>query len=48
MVCGDDLMPIKLERKLKKIAAKRGYGKERTGRYVYGTLGKIKDVKNAR
>lgn len=33
-------MPKKLERKLKAEARKRGYGKERTGRYVYGTLRK--------
>jgi hypothetical protein len=31
-------MPKALERKLKRTAAKRGYGKERTGAYVYGTL----------
>ena len=34
-------MPLKVERKLKKTAKKRGYGKERTGRYVFGTLSKI-------
>jgi len=31
-------MPLKLERKLKKEASKRGYGKERTGAFVYGTM----------
>lgn len=29
-------MPLKLERKLKATAKKRGYGKKRTGAYVYG------------
>ena len=33
-------MPEKLERELKKTARKRGYGKERTGAYVYGTMRK--------
>lgn len=33
-------MPKKLERKLKREAAKRRYGKERTGKFVYGTLRK--------
>ena len=31
-------MPKKLEEKLKRTAKKRGYGKERTGAYVYGAL----------
>lgn len=31
-------MPEKLERKLKVEAKKKGFGKKRTGRYVYGTL----------
>lgn len=34
-------MPEEQERKLKKTAKKRGYGKERTGAYVYGTLRKM-------
>jgi len=33
-------MPKKAEAALKRAAAKRGYGKERTGAYVYGTLRK--------
>lgn len=33
-------MPKKLERKLKVQAAKKGFGKKRTGAYVYGTLRK--------
>ena len=35
-------MPKKIERKLKAQARKKGFGKERTGAYVYGTLNKIK------
>jgi hypothetical protein len=35
-------MPKKLERRLKATARKRGYGRARTGAYVYGTLAKIK------
>jgi len=31
-------MPEAAERALKATARKRGYGKKRTGRYVYGTL----------
>jgi hypothetical protein len=31
-------MPVKLERKLKREAKKKGLGKKRTGAYVYGTL----------
>ena len=34
-------MPKALETKLKAEAKKRGYGKKRTGAYVYGTLAKI-------
>ena len=34
-------MPLALERKLKSTAHKRGYSKERTGRYVYGTMKKV-------
>jgi len=34
-------MPIKIERKLKKEAKKKGLSKERTGAYVYGTLHKL-------
>jgi hypothetical protein len=33
-------MPKKLEQALKKQAAKKHLGKERTGAYVYGTLRK--------
>ena len=35
-------MPKKVERKLKKVAKKRGYGKKRTAAYVYGTMRNIK------
>lgn len=38
-------MPVKLERALKATAASRGYGKRRTGAYVYGTLNKIEKGK---
>ena len=38
-------MPKKVERKLKRTAAKRGYGKKRTGSYVFGTLRKLKQKK---
>jgi len=34
-------MPQKAERALKQTAKKRGYGKKRTGAYVYGTLRKL-------
>jgi len=34
-------MPKRAERKLKKVARKRGYGKKRAGRYIYGTLRKL-------
>lgn len=33
-------MPKKLERKLKKEAKAKGYGKKRTNAYVYGSLRK--------
>ncbi len=33
-------MPAELERKLKAVARKRGYGKDRAGAYVYGTMRK--------
>ena len=33
-------MPKKMEASLKRTAKKRGYGKERTGAYVYGALRK--------
>ena len=33
-------MPEELEKKLKARAKKKGFGKERTGAYVYGTLRK--------
>ena len=33
-------MPKALERKLKAQARKKGFGKKRTGKYVYGTLRK--------
>lgn len=41
-------MPKKLERKLKAEAKKRGYGKKRTGAYVYGTIAKIEHNKKRR
>lgn len=31
-------MPKKLERKLRATARRKGYGKHRTGAYVFGTL----------
>lgn len=34
-------MPLALERKLKTMARKRGYGKERMGAYVHGTMKKM-------
>lgn len=34
-------MPKKIEQKLKKIARSRGYSKDRTDRYVYGTIKKL-------
>jgi len=33
-------MPKRLEKKLKALARKKGFGKKRTGAYVYGTLRK--------
>jgi len=33
-------MPKELERKLRKQAKKKGFGEERTDKYVYGTLRK--------
>lgn len=38
-------MPADLERKLKKMAKKKGFGKKRAGAYIYGTLAKIKKAK---
>ena len=38
-------MPKVLHRKLKKTARKRGYGKERAARYIYGTMQKVTDWK---
>lgn len=35
-------MPKKLEAILRADAKRKGYDEERTNRYVYGTLGKIK------
>lgn len=35
-------MPIKVERKLKAEARRKGFGKKRTNAYVYGTLAKLK------
>lgn len=34
-------MPKKLERKLKAEAKRKGFGKKRTGAYVYGTLRRL-------
>ena len=34
-------MPKTLERKLRRVAKSRGYSKERTDRYVYGTQANI-------
>lgn len=34
-------MPRALERKLKRTAKKRHYGKKRTGAFVYGTLRRL-------
>ena len=41
-------MPKALERKLKRTAKKKGYGKKRSAAYVYGTLAKIKKRKKSR
>lgn len=37
-------MPKALEDKLKATAAERGYDKERTGAYVYGTINKFEKM----
>ena len=34
-------MPKALERKLKAQAKKKGFGKKRTGAYVYGTMRRV-------
>ena len=34
-------MPKELEAKLKRQARKKGFGKKRTGSYIYGTLNKL-------
>ena len=34
-------MPKELENKLKREAKKKGFGKKRSGAYVYGTLRKL-------
>ena len=39
-------MPKTLEAKLKRQAKKKGFGKERTGAYVFGTLNKIEKRRN--
>ena len=39
-------MPKKLEEKLKRQAKKKGFDKERTNAYVYGTLDKIEKKQN--
>ena len=41
-------MPKKLERKLKKMAKKKGYKGKRANSYVYGTLNKIKKKQKKR
>ena len=41
-------MPKKLEEKLKRQAKKKGFGEERTGAYVYGTLRKKTNWKPSR
>jgi hypothetical protein len=33
-------MPVKLERKLKRAAKKKGLSKKRAGAYIYGTMRK--------
>lgn len=33
-------MPLRLERKLRREAKKKGFGKKRTDAYVYGTMRK--------
>lgn len=41
-------MPKKLEKKLEREAAKKGYTGRRRNRYVYGTLDKVKKEQAAR
>ena len=41
-------MPKELERRLQATARERGYGPERTRRYVYGTLRRIEKGKAGR
>jgi hypothetical protein len=41
-------MPKKLENKLKREAAKRGYRGDRARRFVYGTLTNLKKAKAAK
>lgn len=41
-------MPKELEQRLKREAQARGYSKERTRRYVFGTLTNIKKRKKRR
>ncbi len=36
-------MPEEIEKRLKATAQKRGYGKKRTGAYVFGTLRNIEE-----
>lgn len=38
-------MPKKIHDKLKKQCQKKGFGKERCDRYVYGTMARIKKAK---
>jgi len=40
-------MPPKLHAKLKHQAKKKGYGKKRADKYVYGTMQNIKDQRNS-
>jgi len=35
-------MPLKLERKLKRQAKKKGFKGKRADRYIYGTMAKLK------
>jgi len=37
-------MPEALHRKLKAVAKKRGYSKERAGAYIYGTLHNVEEA----
>lgn len=41
-------MPKKAERKLRATAKRRGYGEERTRKYVYGTLQRMRRRKRKR